>query len=296
MLNSNKFKVAIIGAGPAGIACAIQLKRYNLEPILFEKNKIGGLLRNANFVENYPGFYTGITGPSLVNAFKKHLNKYHIKVINKEVLSLDYFENQFLIKTKVGIYNFPIVVIASGTIPEEIPLKYPVAAEKKIFYELKKLKKIHHKNIIIIGGGDAAFDYGLNLAKKNKVMILCRSNRFKCLPVLYQRALKNKNITIYSGIVVKNIKIEEGYLKIECSKNRNLSCDILLIAIGRKPNLVFVTEKLKNILKKLEKQHKLYIIGDTKNKMFRQTAIAIGDGIKTAMEIALLNRKKIEEY
>ncbi len=293
MLSNNTYRVGIIGAGPAGIACAIQLKRYNLEPILFEKNKIGGLLINANLVENYPGFYTGITGPNLVNAFKKHLNKYHINIINKEVLSLDYFKNQFIIKTKGCIYNFPIVVIASGTIPEETPLKYPAAVKHKIFYELKKLKNIHHKNIIIIGGGDAAFDYGLNLAKKNKVMILCRSNRFKCLPVLYERALKNKNIKLYTGIVVKNIKIEEKYLKIECTKNRNLSCDILLIAIGRKPNLVFVGERLKNTLKKLEKQHKLYIIGDAKNKIFRQTAIAIGDGIKTAMEIALLIRKKI---
>lgn len=291
-MNNNKYRVAIIGAGPAGIACAIQLKRYNIEPILFEKNKIGGLLINANLVENYPGFYTGITGSNLVNAFKKHLNKYHIKIINKEVLLLDYFKNKFFIKTKGGIYNFPIVVIASGAIHEEIPLKYPVAAEKKIFYEVKKLKNIHHKKIIIIGGGDAAFDYGLNLAKKNKVMILCRSDRFKCLPVLYRRALKNKNITIYSSIVVKNIKIEQKHLKIECTKNRNLSCDILLIAIGRKPNLVFVSERLKNKLKKLEKQHKLYIIGDAKNKIYRQTGIAIGDGIKTAMEIALKNRKK----
>lgn len=294
MNNKKNYTVAIIGAGPAGIACAIQLKRYNIEPIIFEKNKIGGLLINANFVENYPGFYTGITGANLVNAFKKHLNKYHIKVINKEVLSLDYFKNQFVIKTKGGIYNFPIVMIASGTIPEEIPLKYPAAVKHKIIYEVKKLKNIHHKNIIIIGGGDAAFDYGLNLAKKNKIMILCRSNRFKCLPVLYERALKNKNIKLYTGTVVKNIKTEENHLKIECTKNRNLSCDILLIAIGRKPNLVFISDRLNNKLKKLEKQHKLYIIGDAKNKIYRQTGIAIGDGIKTAMEIALINRKNKE--
>jgi len=49
-------KVAIIGAGPAGIATAIQLRRYGINPLLFEKEKVGGLLRNANLVENYPGF------------------------------------------------------------------------------------------------------------------------------------------------------------------------------------------------------------------------------------------------
>jgi thioredoxin reductase len=59
-------KVAIIGAGPAGIATAIQLKRYEIAPIIFEKARIGGLLLNANLVENYPGFPEGISGITLV--------------------------------------------------------------------------------------------------------------------------------------------------------------------------------------------------------------------------------------
>ncbi|HAZ31590.1 MAG TPA: NAD(P)/FAD-dependent oxidoreductase, partial [Dehalococcoidia bacterium] len=50
-----KQEVAIIGAGPGGIAAAIQLKRYGIEPAILEKSHIGGLLVNANLVENYPG-------------------------------------------------------------------------------------------------------------------------------------------------------------------------------------------------------------------------------------------------
>ena len=46
--------VMIIGAGPAGLATAIQLKRYGIDPLLFEGAEVGGLLRNANLVENYP--------------------------------------------------------------------------------------------------------------------------------------------------------------------------------------------------------------------------------------------------
>ncbi|MDO8786439.1 MAG: NAD(P)-binding domain-containing protein [Syntrophales bacterium] len=40
--------VIIIGAGPAGIATAIQLKRFGIVPLLLEKNTTGGLLRNAD--------------------------------------------------------------------------------------------------------------------------------------------------------------------------------------------------------------------------------------------------------
>ena len=65
--------IVIIGAGPAGSAAAIQLRRYNLSPLVFEANQIGGLLRNADRIENYPGFSEGIAGQDLVKLLKDHL-------------------------------------------------------------------------------------------------------------------------------------------------------------------------------------------------------------------------------
>jgi len=42
----------IIGAGPAGISEGVQLKRYGIESTIFERDRIGGLVRNAYLVEN----------------------------------------------------------------------------------------------------------------------------------------------------------------------------------------------------------------------------------------------------
>ena len=58
-------EVLIVGAGPAGLAAAMQLRRYGLNPLVFERAKVGGLLWNANLVENYPGFPAGLPGPAL---------------------------------------------------------------------------------------------------------------------------------------------------------------------------------------------------------------------------------------
>ena len=81
--------VTIIGAGPAGIATALQLKRYGITPIILEKNTIGGLLRNAHLVENYPGFPKGISGVNLVRLFRKHLERAAITIFPEEVINLD---------------------------------------------------------------------------------------------------------------------------------------------------------------------------------------------------------------
>ena len=55
-----KQQVIIIGGGPGGITASIQLKRYGLESLLLERRELGGLLWNANLVENYPGFPNGV--------------------------------------------------------------------------------------------------------------------------------------------------------------------------------------------------------------------------------------------
>ena len=93
--------VAIIGAGPAGLSTAIQLKRYKIDPLLFEKNLVGGLLRNAHLVENYPGFTNGIVGIELAKHFLRHLYKTGVKVNYEEVKEVDYDEEKFFVKTNI---------------------------------------------------------------------------------------------------------------------------------------------------------------------------------------------------
>ena len=44
--------IAIIGAGPAGVSAAVQLRRYGFAVDIFERNIVGGLARNANLIEN----------------------------------------------------------------------------------------------------------------------------------------------------------------------------------------------------------------------------------------------------
>ena len=281
--------VAIIGAGPAGLSTAIQLKRYNIEPLLFEKNVAGGLLKNANLVENYPGFSDGISGIELARHFLKHLYKTGVKVNYEEVKEVDYGEEGFFVKTNSENIVCKVVVLATGTKPKEIPgLKITTEISKLIFYEIYPILKVRNKDIAIIGAGDAAFDYALNLARFNKVTIFNRGKETKCLPLLWEKTVKNENIIYLKDTAVKSIKQDNDGLTLSCCDKKGeheMTLSFLVVAIGRNPNLDLISTNLKKNLSRLKNSKSLFIIGDVKNDMYRQTAIATGDGIKTAMEI-----------
>jgi len=281
----HNYDVAIIGAGPAGIATAIQLKRYGLNPLVFEKGEIGGLLKNANLVENYIGFPEGISGKELVKLFQKQFENNQINIIYEDVQKVEYKDFLFEITTNKGIMTFKKLVIATGTKPKKISLEKD---SNKIFYEISQIFNTRNKKIAIIGGGDAAFDYGLSLSVHNSVVILNRSTRIKCLKALFNKCKDKENLKYISKIKLKEIQEHNDGLSLICDYDnitRELYADYLLIAVGREPMLDFLSDNIKSRLDEFQKEKLIYLIGDVKNKDYRQTAISTGDGIRAAMEI-----------
>jgi thioredoxin reductase (NADPH) len=285
-------KVVIIGAGPAGIATAIQLKRCGIEPVVFEQKEIGGLLRNANLVENYPGFPGGISGLDLAELFGRQLANAGVQVRFAKVFTLEHQDEAFRVETDEGVFTSSVAVIASGTKPKRIPeLNISDGIRDKVFYEIDTLRGFERKRFAIIGAGDAAFDYALSLAKRNEVVILCRGRQQKCIPILAERCRGCENISSLNDIRVTEVNEQGSELCLTCVNGYNqnqiqVCADSLLIAVGREPCLDFLGGQLKRNLEKLIEQDVLYMTGDVKNELFRQTAICVGDGIKAAMKIS----------
>jgi thioredoxin reductase (NADPH) len=282
--------IMIIGAGPAGLATAIQLQRYGIRALLLERDEAGGLLRNANLVENYPGFPRGISGPRLVKLFARQASNVGVVLTHTEVTSIEYDQGTFQAKTSQKNYLSRLVVIASGTKPLRIAdLSIPEELDDRVYYEVHELVNVEGKSVAIIGGGDAAFDYALNLGKKNQVTILNRAEKPKCLPLLWDRARLMESITYHNHAIVHTIRkdLNPG-MSVDCQTRAGelqFHADYLIVAIGREANMDCLSNEFRQQTSMLEKQGLLYIIGDVKNGIFRQASIAVGEGVLTAMKV-----------
>ena len=285
--------VAIVGAGPAGIAAAIYLKRAGVPTILFEKQQPGGLIRHAFLVENYPGFPDGITGRKLASLLVKHLKNMGVSIKKSEVIRVDYKNNKFTIQTEKEVAVFSAIIIASGTGSKKIHIAGAAPFEAtRLFYEPSAIPLKEKKRILVIGGGDIAFDYTMTLLKKgHEVTIVSRSEPV-CLPLLKKRVLE-KGAVLRVGCVPQKIHKSHKELLLECrQKNQimELSFDSILIACGRESNISFLAPRLKTFLKDQQDIPRtslpgLYIAGDVIRGMYRQTGIAVGDGIQAAMMV-----------
>ena len=182
-----------------------------------------------------------------------------------------------------------------------------------------------------------AYDYALALKDHaSRIDILQRSNMSTALPLLKNRVEESSNIAIHKSVNITRLGVSNSQIKIFGSKSEKslvYSYDIVLIAIGRRPNIDFFSPNLKEIFffKKEMKMHvynasqledvseqsnlntknadiprisngltkiarKLWFIGDMINENFRQISIALGDGVRTAMELDSLLRKIIINY
>lgn len=277
-------EMAVIGGGPAGMAAALQCSRSGIETVLYERQELGGLLKEANLVENYLGFPGGVSGHELCSLFSEQMRLQGVEVRREEVVSLDHDGELFVIGTACGEERAEMAVLATGTVPSP-PGQGLDADQELVFDSVIPLAEREGLHVAVLGGGDAAYDYALRLSAANTVTIISRSLP-RCLPLLRSRAEGSPSVSLMDRSALTALRKAEGQVSIELITDGRpsvLEADALLLAVGREPDDALLRGGLGGLSESLIKDGVFYIVGDVVNGPRRQASIAAADGIRAAM-------------
>ncbi len=113
-MNNNRFDIAIIGCGPAGVSAAITAKIRN-KSVLLIGDEISTKVGKAHEIKNYPGL-PDITGEDLAGAFLSHLKKMEIDITKKRVSTVYAMGEYFAIQADEEMLEADSLILATGIV------------------------------------------------------------------------------------------------------------------------------------------------------------------------------------
>ncbi|ACD51956.1 thioredoxin reductase [Clostridium botulinum] len=108
-----RYDVAIIGSGPAGLSAALNAKIRNKKFIIFGSSNLSSKLEQAPKINNYLGFY-GISGEDLKEKFLNHIKSMKINIKNERINNIYAMGEYFTLMGNEEIYESNTVIIATG--------------------------------------------------------------------------------------------------------------------------------------------------------------------------------------
>jgi thioredoxin reductase (NADPH) len=110
---SERYDIAIIGSGPAGISAALNARIRKKKFIIFGNKELTSKLTKAHKINNYLGFY-GKSGKELQEEFSKHLKKMDINIIEERINNVYAMGDYFALMVNEKVYEATSVILATG--------------------------------------------------------------------------------------------------------------------------------------------------------------------------------------
>ncbi|MBK7093868.1 MAG: NAD(P)-binding domain-containing protein [Saprospiraceae bacterium] len=243
------YDLLIVGAGPAGIAAALQATKLGMKVIVLEQDSLGGTVSNfprAKIVMTSPMELPGYGKLRLFNTSKSELltlwneviSKNNIKILeHNKVEQISKENNNFRITASTGeSYSAHRVLLAIGR--RGTPRKLNVEGEllEKVAYKLLEPELIMNKKVLVVGGGDSAIENALLLADNNEVTLSYRSDKFNRLKPKNSEnieiAAKNNKIKLIFESNVKLITGNDVLLQLKSGDELKLKNDLIYIFAG----------------------------------------------------------------
>ena len=295
------YDIAIIGAGPAGLAAAIYGQRAGLKTITFEANVHGGQIINTPEVENYPALGK-VSGVEYAMGIYEQAVGFGAEIEYKAVVDVQLEGDVKTLKCNDGSeYQAKTVIIATGVVRRklEIPgedrflgagVSYCATCDGLFFKD---------KTATVVGGGNTALEDAVYLAGIcEKVYLIHRRDEFRGSRHEVEKVLANPKIEILydtvplaiegegmvSRLQVKNVKTEE---------EKTLYTSAVFVAVGLVPQNDIFAGKVDMDSGYIAAGEScvtnvpgVFVAGDTRTKSLRQLVTATADGAIAATAAA----------
>lgn len=254
----------IVGAGPCGLSCALELQRYNIKPLIIEK---GNIVETIYRFPTHQTFFSTSKNleigdfPFVTDKFKPVRNEalaYYREVVKRNELRINPFETVtniikkddlfYLYTNKNGQeiqYISKHVIIATGYYDQPQYLNIVGENLPKVMHYFKEGHPYYNTDVVIIGGKNSAVDAALALYKAGaKITVLYRGST-------YSKSIKPWILPDFDSLVQKGrISMEFNAIVTEITENnvkyrvnnevKHIKNDFVFAMTGYQPNISFL--------------------------------------------------------
>ncbi|MBU0936953.1 MAG: thioredoxin-disulfide reductase [Spirochaetes bacterium] len=290
--------LVVIGAGAAGLGAAQYAARANLEVLVLEEMAHGGQALLIDRLENYPGLPEPVDGYTWSETMRSQAETFGAAFSSTSVNSVKKSGEHFEISTTDGPLLAKAVILATGAKHRHAGVKgeeefggrgvsYCATCDGPFF---------KGKAMVVIGGGDAACDEAMYLAKiASEVTMIHRKDRFRAQKALADRVLSNPKIKVIWDTVAEEIRGEKSVQGItirnlKTNELSNLDCSAVFVFVGSIPQTGAMPAELQldetGYIVANDRMETsipgLYAVGDVRTTPFRQVITAVADGAVAA--------------
>ena len=232
--------VVIVGGGPVGLFAVFELGLLDLKSAVIDiLDRPGGQcaeLYPEKPIYDIPG-YPVVTGQELVDKLLEQIKPFHptfhfsrmVETLNREA------DGRFRLTTDAGdVFLAKVVVVAAGggSFQAKRPPVPGIEAYEgtSVFYSIRKMEEFRNQDLVIVGGGDSALDWTLNLQPLARSLTLIhRRDEFRAAPdsVKKMKALVDSGKIRFQLGQVSGLKGEGGRLAAAIVKdNKSVESEI----------------------------------------------------------------------